>query len=210
MLGLLGSPWSQRCQAPHGTGHAVVPEVLGGSHGCAVVPRVLAVPTEVLWSQGCQWGSRCHGPRSTGVSIVPGVLGSPWSQGRTGAAMGLGSQGAGWARCRVPKGHPRAPSPLPSHTHPLPVPCPQTPGQMPRCVAWQPQVPQAPMQCATAPCGPTCSTCVWCCQTGACSTLPAPGARPGGHRRGWAVPGGGAMWVPTHWPLAGSVRPATT
>lgn len=127
VLGLLGSPWSQRCQARHGTGHAVVPEVLEGSHGCAVVPGVLAVPTEVLWSQGSQWGSGCHGPRGTEVSIVPGVLGSPWSQGRTGAATGLGSQGASWAQCGFPRGHPGAPSPLqlpipsPSPTHPLPT-----------------------------------------------------------------------------------------
>lgn len=68
----------------------------------ALIPRVMGVPTEMLWSQRCPWGSGCHNPML-----------SPWSQGCTGTGTGAGTA---WG----PMGMSHSPVLMPSHlSHPL-------------------------------------------------------------------------------------------
>ncbi|XP_073746587.1 probable D-lactate dehydrogenase, mitochondrial isoform X2 [Callorhinus ursinus] len=77
--------------------------------------------------------------------------------------------------------------PVPGHegTPPSPGTCPrphsalQTQAQTPRSAAWWPRQPPAPMLCAMARCGTTCSTWRWCCLAAGCFTPPAPAGTSG-------------------------------
>ncbi|XP_027474833.1 probable D-lactate dehydrogenase, mitochondrial isoform X3 [Zalophus californianus] len=54
-----------------------------------------------------------------------------------------------------------------------------TQAQTPRSAAWWPRQPPAPMLCAMARCGTTCSTWRWCCLAAGCFTPPAPAGTSG-------------------------------
>lgn len=72
-------------------------------------------------------------------------------------------------------------------TPPSPGTCPrphsalQTQAQTPRSVAWRPRRPPAPMLCAMARCGTTCSTWRWCCLAAGCFIPQAPAGTSGEH-----------------------------
>ncbi|XP_073746594.1 probable D-lactate dehydrogenase, mitochondrial isoform X2 [Callorhinus ursinus] len=54
-----------------------------------------------------------------------------------------------------------------------------TQAQTPRSAAWWPRQPPAPILCAMARCGTTCSTWRWCCLAAGCFTPPAPAGTSG-------------------------------
>lgn len=83
-----------------------------GCWGRRGVPQGWRVTRGAGRSLGCSVVPGCWDPHVTGDAVVPDVLGVPmgvlWSQGHwgpdsghTGAAMGTGSQGAGWVQCWV-------------------------------------------------------------------------------------------------------------